>query len=196
MAFTVKGNSVFFRMDDERRIYLPKRLVMAHDPSGRLWPRNSVLFTAVRKDGIPVSMDADQREYFGRGYQAHQGTILDIPPRGLDRWQLLGHAKTIFYDRGGVRAPGFFKHTFRAPSLLTGGVIGGIVGGLVGWALQEATERAFILPGIIGGAALGVAVTHDQFPIDPPAKLYDYRGRFRLELPRLSHLSWRGFVLP
>lgn len=197
MSFIEKGASVHFITDDGERIFLPPNAAMLHDPQGDTWPRNSVLFTSVTRDNLPVEMDADQREYLGRGYRARLGRA-HLPPRELRYWKDEGLVREIFYDRGGTRAPGFFKHAFQAPSPLKGGIVGGAIGGLLGWILGSGIGNPkLVWPGLLLGGLGGAALAKVSFPVDPPAHLYSYRGKmWRLELPRLSLASWRGFVLP
>lgn len=185
-----------------RTIVLPAHLQMLHDPHGEYWPRNSILFAPFSGSGEEIVMDGDQREYFGRRYRARIGTAVGLPPVSLDDgWRSRGDVSDIYYNRGGVRAPGYYHHAFRAPSPLWGGAIGGLMGAaagaLTGAAVGSAGAKKWGWPaGLLLGAFAGSAVIGESFPHDPPAELFERGGRYRLELPKLSIVNWRGFLLP
>jgi hypothetical protein len=198
MTMIEKGASVHFVFDDGERLFLPPNAAMLHDPDGATWPRHSVLFSTVVRDNLPIEMDADQRDYLGRGYRARLGRVSPLPNRNLAYWKPLGLVDTIYYDRGGTRAPGFFKHAFQAPSPLKGGLIGGALGGFLGYLIGHSVgnDKLVWVGAVVGGLG-GAILAKTAFPFDPPASLYSYRGRYwRLELPRLSLQNWRGYVLP
>jgi hypothetical protein len=192
-----KGHNVHFVLDSNERLYLPANVAMLHDPSGVLWDRNSILFAPYTKLGTPVDAEADARDYLGRTYLAHQGTV-SLPPQALSRWRSVGRVQTIFYDRSGHRAPGYFKHRFQAPGVLQSAAVGALVGGLAGLfagALVESSK--LIIAGAVVGGLAGMIVSKVEFPIDPPTQLLAFGGKYwRLQLPRLSLANWRGFVLP
>jgi len=83
---------------------------MLHDPDGESWPSCSLLFLKVKR-GPPVEMPSDARWYFGRGYEAHQGSV-ELPRKALESWKPIGEVETIYYERPGLRAPGKFRHGF------------------------------------------------------------------------------------
>lgn len=90
---------------------------MLHDPKGVSWSKCSLLFvkfahgrapaTAAQKRGAP-------REYLGKTYNAHVGTV-ELPPKNLSEWDRVGEVKEIFYTRHGTKASGRFRHVFNAP---------------------------------------------------------------------------------
>lgn len=100
-----RGHDVSFVMADGRDIEVSGALL--HDSSGKAWPKCSALI-ATFKRGPAVEMDAESKDYFGRGYDAHEGRV-ELPPRDLKAWKLVGEVKKIFYERTG-RHHGLFQH--------------------------------------------------------------------------------------
>lgn len=114
----VKGRSCRFEMVEG-----PDRTCgggMIHDPTGRAWPKNSVLCGPFRRERRvdPDEMDPRATHYYGGSYSAHIG-IVNKPPRALSSWRYLGEVERIYYTRvgrkyGGVR----FVHPFNKGSSL------------------------------------------------------------------------------
>jgi len=187
-----KGRNIVFQLEG-RDLRLSNELRMLHDPMGDSWPRTSVLFAPIEEDGDPLEEDADVREYFGRGYVAQGGSV-DLPAKNISSWKKVGLVQTIFYTRTGIRAPGKFRHQFQVP-MGAGTFWGGLVAGVVGAFIAESKPVGFLIGAALGGAA-GALLVKSEFPFDPPAALYSRRCLYRLELPRASWLSWRGYVIP
>jgi len=104
-----KGRNVFVDLSDGREVTLPG--TMLHDPEGKAWPRNSVLFGPIARGHRGAPPDDDAQAYFGSGYRAKVGSA-KVPPRGLQGWQRVGTVTDIYYTRGGRSHPGRYHHGF------------------------------------------------------------------------------------
>jgi len=107
-----KGSHVHFIMMDGNKI--SARGSMLHDPSGRYWPKNSMLVTTFQR-GSRKATDKERegapKEYLGRTHEAHVGSV-ELPPKALSEWDYVGEIKTILYVRPGRKAPGRYYHHF------------------------------------------------------------------------------------
>jgi hypothetical protein len=111
-----KGNRVKFILKDDTGV--PERGTvrgsMLHDPTGKSWPKNSLLVTSFNRSGR-LATDAEKRgapkEYLGRTHAARVGSV-NLPPKALSEWTYVGELKTILYVRPGRKAPGAFYHHF------------------------------------------------------------------------------------
>lgn len=111
----VKGTDVRFVLKGGRRVVPPRSYGMIHDPTGRRWPRCSVLVTSFREGSrlaAPRETRGAPRDYFGRPYPVHVGSVNF--PRGTKLWTRVGAVERIFYWRTGDRpkVPGLFQHPF------------------------------------------------------------------------------------
>ena len=108
----VKGNRVKFVLKDGTKISASG--LMMHDPSGRYWPKNSMLVASFSRGGR-LATDKEKsgapREYLGRTHPARIGSV-NLPPKPLGDWDYVGELKTILYVRPGRKAPGAFYHHF------------------------------------------------------------------------------------
>ena len=107
-----KGNRVKFVLKDGTEI--SARGSMLHDPSGRWWPKSSLLVTTFHRGGRRATDDERRgapQEYLGRTHEAQVGSV-NLPPKPLSGWEYVGELKTILYVRPGRKAPGAFYHHF------------------------------------------------------------------------------------
>ena len=114
-----KGRACRFDMKDGSSI--SARGGMLHDPSGRYWPRNSILIGPFRPRRRKVT-DEEYRgsavDYLGRRHKAYVGSI-DTPPKSLAGWTYEGEVETLWYTRGGTKARGRFYHDVNGHALST-----------------------------------------------------------------------------
>lgn len=119
MALICMGREVEFdlretpigRFDQGKTVVAPPDAGLLHDESGAYWPRCSLLVANFERG----SEETDEgKNYFGRGAGVKRGSV-ELPPKDISAWQKLGEIKTIFYDRAGTKAPGYFKHQFNKP---------------------------------------------------------------------------------
>lgn len=102
-----KGTAVMVKLVGERgRRALPG--AMLHDPTGRAWPKCSLLVTSFKKTDAPVD-DGDASDYFGRRYEQRKGEVV-LPPKALGEWTEVGQVEKLFYVRGGLSHPGGYFH--------------------------------------------------------------------------------------
>lgn len=110
------GREIVIVLDTKREIAAPVRHGMLYDHTGDDWPRCSLLITKFR--GWTHEPDkresSSARDYFGRSAEIGAGTI-DLPDASLAKWQRIGNAAEIFYDRAGTKAPGYYRHRFHKP---------------------------------------------------------------------------------
>ena len=112
-----KGSSVLCEMVDgsDRRLSGG----MLHDPSGKHWPKKSVLIASYRK-GNREATDAEMRgapdDYLGKSYVGRIGEVT-LPPKALSKWQRVGDVDRIYYTRRGHKRPGRYQHKFNKMSL-------------------------------------------------------------------------------
>jgi hypothetical protein len=92
---------------------------MMHDPSGRWWPKNSVLCGPFKKlrAAQPDEGSPQAHHYLGDSHNAMVG-VVDTPPRALGSWDFLGEVSEIRYTRTGRKRPGRYFHPFSKPSAL------------------------------------------------------------------------------
>lgn len=84
---------------------------MLYDASGKYWPKCSLLITPFENGKKEVAAGA---EYFGREAIVKEGHV-DLPPRSLSGWTLVGECRDVYYDRAGTKHPGPFHHEFDKP---------------------------------------------------------------------------------
>lgn len=110
------GRRVELDLKSGRTVIAPRRAAMLYDATGAAWPKCSLLIA--RFDGwLEEPTDDEQSEgedYFGRDVDIGIGEI-DLPPKDMAKWRRVGEVKTLFYDRAGSKAPGFFRHEFHKP---------------------------------------------------------------------------------
>jgi hypothetical protein len=92
---------------------------MMHDPSGRWWPKNSVLCGPFRKlrAAQPDEGSSQAKHYLGDSHRAVVG-VIDTPPKPLSGWTYLGEVDEIRYTRTGRKRPGRYFHPFSKPGAL------------------------------------------------------------------------------
>lgn len=83
---------------------------MIHDPSGKRWPKRSVLCGPVKKVG-PGEMDSEAKSYLGGNHKAAVYVTSDVP-RALSKWRYVGDVEQIWYTRTGRRFTGRYYHPF------------------------------------------------------------------------------------
>lgn len=104
-----KGYDVAFKMKDgDKIVRTPKTNGFLHDPSGREWPKTSVLVTGFSRGRDEVTHREAER-YFG--YVPQRGTV-DLPPRSLSAWKELGEVAEIDYWRPGEHEATYY-HPFK-----------------------------------------------------------------------------------
>lgn len=107
-----KGLRVRFIMKDGGEV--SPRGALLHDPSGKYWPKNSMLVVGFKR-GRRRATDDERRgapkEYLGRTHDARVGSV-ELPPKQLSEWQARGEVATILYVRPGTKAPGRYYHHF------------------------------------------------------------------------------------
>jgi hypothetical protein len=111
-----KGEDVGFVLEGGKKIDAPKRAGMLHDPSGRAWPKCSLLVMSYRRSSRQATDDelrGESRDYFGRDYDACVSTI-DTPPKAIGEWSFVGDVKRVFYWRPG-KHQGVYKHDINKP---------------------------------------------------------------------------------
>lgn len=106
-----KGSAVTFGMKSGRDIRA--RGQMMHDPSGKVWPANSVLVGPLRHNVRAARSD----EVTNDAWNYHGSTTMKIgvvntPPRDMARWTYVGDVDDILYTRPGRRLPGKYQHEF------------------------------------------------------------------------------------
>lgn len=84
---------------------------MLYDPSGKAWPRCSLLFLPFQSGPVEKSPPSDVVDFYGDNYTVHRGHV-SLPSRELSSWTRVGQAKEIEYTRPGTRAPGDYGHLF------------------------------------------------------------------------------------
>jgi hypothetical protein len=112
----VKGTRVRLHMAEGGPLVRPRGGMM-HDPTGKAWPRNSILLGPFKKEGLPVDASKYQgapKEYLGRNYNPKEGSV-NLPPKALSHWEDVGLVERIDYYRHGTKAPGGYTHKFHAP---------------------------------------------------------------------------------
>src|SRR5579871_2903331 len=102
----IKGGRVELELDDGSVIVSPPDHFMVHDPSGQVLDSCTLYVGPVRlTDERVTDLTAEQRWYFGHGYDARKA-LLDVP---MARWCALGATRVIEFFRRG-RYEGDWKH--------------------------------------------------------------------------------------
>lgn len=78
-----------------KKIAAPASYGMLHDPTGADWPSSSVLVAPFSKDREEIDFDLAE-SYFGDG---PLGGSVNLPPRDISRWTLVGNVESIDYSR-------------------------------------------------------------------------------------------------
>ena len=91
---------------------------MLHDPSGRWWPRNSVLCGPFKKKAVKADVETspEARHYLGKRQASIY--VIDTPAKALGGWSYLGEIEEIRYTRTGRKKPGRYFHPFSKPGAL------------------------------------------------------------------------------
>lgn len=113
---TVKGTRIRLHMAEGGPLIRPRGAMM-HDPTGKAWPKNSLLLGPFKKEGKPVNprnYEGAPKEYLGRNYNPKEGSV-NLPPKGLAAWEDVGVVERIDYVRPGSKAPGRYTHKFNTP---------------------------------------------------------------------------------
>src|ERR1700747_1236863 len=120
-----RGKTIAIDLVDGGAIDPPASHGLLHDPSGRLFPKRSLLIGPFER-GSPADEETIPREagdYLGRAYEVRRRECR-LSPKELSAWKRVGEVATlgnaqgeIFYTRGGTRAPGRFRHKFNKASL-------------------------------------------------------------------------------
>lgn len=102
-SLVAKGHSCLFELEDGRDIKTAGG--MLHDPTGKAWPKHSVLVGRFRGNlrraqGSEVSRAA--RSYLGDDHRVSIGNI-NTPPKPLAGWQRYGKVERIYYTRTGSK---------------------------------------------------------------------------------------------
>jgi hypothetical protein len=114
----VKGRSCLFEMVEGPDVHC--RGAMVHDPTGRKWPKNSVLcgpFRARVRRATDEEYRGAARDYLGTTHHASIG-IVNTPPKSLAGWRYVGEVERIYYTRTGRKRPGRYQHEFFKPTAL------------------------------------------------------------------------------
>lgn len=96
-------------LKDGRRIR--PRGAALHDSSGKSWPKNSVLFSVFAKSGGDLrDLDKEARRWSKTPENVRAGS-LELPPKSLGEWCLVGVVEKINYTRYGEHADKY-THSF------------------------------------------------------------------------------------
>ena len=106
----VKGLSPRFFLADGTERRGPQGASLLHDESSQSWPYSSGLVMRFDKRGEPCD-DEYARRYYGGDYEIHCGTI-ELPPKSISAWHLVGEVERAEYTRPGLIEPGRYEHTF------------------------------------------------------------------------------------
>ena len=106
------GRAIELDLTSGKTIRPPRDHGMLYDDSGEWWPRCSLLITDFKR-GSEFSEDSLGKNYFGDA-DFFEGSV-ELPSSDLAKWEKRGTLDTIYYDRAGQKAPGFFRHQFHAP---------------------------------------------------------------------------------
>jgi len=115
------GDTVGFSLarGRKRRVDAPKNAMMLFDDDGKAWPACSLLIADLALYGTRDATDDETkglpRQWLGKHYEAERSTV-NLPPKSLDAWTLVGPLARIWYFRSGDYAPHFFKHAFNKPT--------------------------------------------------------------------------------
>ncbi len=112
-----KGRSVSFDMINGDEIDAPSSYAMLHDPTGKWWPKTSVLIAPFKRGGKSVDGDDFTKDYLGRTHVTRAGSV-SLPPKALSEWKFEGTVEKIWYTRHGAKYGGQrFQHGFNQPGL-------------------------------------------------------------------------------
>jgi hypothetical protein len=113
-----KGRSVSFDMVNGDEIDAPSSYAMLHDPTGKRWPRHSVLVAPLKQLGRQTEGNSHTEAYFGRDYLTLVGKVPSPPPKELPAWKYEGEVEMVWYTRIGLKHGGVrFKHKMNKMSL-------------------------------------------------------------------------------
>jgi len=125
----IYGRAIRLHMDSGKMIQ--PRGAMIHDPSGRDWPKCSLLIVPVGRSRVRKATDEEYegapKHYLGRD---HNPKVVQVtfPSSSTAEWKRIGELRRIDYVRGGTKAPGGYKHhinkprgVYRVTHLLRGG---------------------------------------------------------------------------
>jgi hypothetical protein len=118
-ALIAKGRSCRFEMVDGPAVSVAGG--MLHDPSGRWWPKRSVLcgpFKARERAAADDEFKGPAKDYLGKTHNASIGSV-DTPPKSLGEWEYLGEVSRVYYTRTGKKRPGRYQHPFNKPTALS-----------------------------------------------------------------------------
>jgi len=113
-----KGKKVVFVMKDGPQVRPPAKAAMLHDPTGRLWKKNSILvcdYERAIRDATDDERKGWPKDYLGYSYDARVGRVR-LPPKALGPWTKVGEVEEIKYVRGGTKRPGGYHHPFNKGS--------------------------------------------------------------------------------
>jgi hypothetical protein len=109
------GTRVALVLRDGDEITPRARDALLYDVSGTHWPSCSLLIAPFEKmRAVAENPTSEALAFYGRSATIRQGAI-NLPPRAVGAWDRLGAIETIFYERRGKRAPGYFRHEFNRP---------------------------------------------------------------------------------
>jgi len=104
---------------NRRQIDAPRTALMFFDEDGKAWPNCSLLIARLQMRDTRAATDEETKglpkQWLGNDYEAERSTV-DLPPKSLSKWTLVGPLARIWYFRIGDYAPGFFKHAFNKPT--------------------------------------------------------------------------------
>ena len=111
-----KGRACHFIMKDGGNYHASGS--MLHDPSGRWWPKNSVLCGPFKKQAAKADVETspEARHYLGKRQASF--FVIDTPAKALGGWNYLGEIEEIRYTRTGRKKPGRYYHVYNKPGAL------------------------------------------------------------------------------
>ena len=115
------GDTVGFTLarGRKRRVDAPRDAMLLFDDDGKAWPECSLLIADLAlhdtRDATDEETKGLPRQWLGKHYEAERSTV-NLPPKSLDAWTLVGPLARIWYFRSGDYAPRFFKHAFNKPT--------------------------------------------------------------------------------
>lgn len=95
----------------------PASYALCHDPSGKDWPKCSILILPFRR-GQGETDYRPAKEYFG--YDPGLGVVTSSPPRDLKQWTLVCEVDAIDYWRPGIDHEGDYEHYFKGRGYVWG----------------------------------------------------------------------------
>lgn len=90
---------------------------MIYDPSGRDWPKCSLLIASRGKEvrkATPDEYEGAPKHFLGKNHVI-QAARIDYPSKTVSDWEKIGLVKRVDYIRGGTKAPGGFRHSIHKP---------------------------------------------------------------------------------